>query len=126
MWKEFLNNPCGRRVGDCSVRAISKALDVDWEKAYSMLVAAGYAMCDMPSSNGVISAVLRDNGFIRKSLPTSVSNTYTADDFTKEYNKGTYVIGFGNHVATVVDGVIYDSWDSSNEIPQYFWMKRED
>ena len=30
---------------------------------------------------------------------------------------------FGNHVATVVNGQLYDSWDSSNEIPQYYWEK---
>ena len=35
------------------------------------------------------------------------------------------MLGFGNHVATVVDGILYDSWDSSNEIPQYFWHKGE-
>ena len=125
MWKEFLNNPCGRRVGDCAVRAISKALDVDWETAYGMLVAAGFALCDMPSSNSTIGAVLRNNGFVRKALPSSCPDCYTADDFSKEYNQGTYVLGFGNHVATLIDGTIYDSWDSSQEILQFFWFKKE-
>lgn len=37
-WIEFNNNPVGRRVGDCAVRAISKALDTDWESAYISLV----------------------------------------------------------------------------------------
>ena len=27
MYIEYNPNPCGRRVGDCAVRAISKALD---------------------------------------------------------------------------------------------------
>jgi len=32
---EYYNpNPMSRNVGDCSVRAISKALDTDWETAY--------------------------------------------------------------------------------------------
>lgn len=36
MWIEFNGNPTGRRVGDCAVRAVSVALGIDWEKAYSM------------------------------------------------------------------------------------------
>lgn len=28
-------NPMSRIVGDCAVRAISKALDIDWELAYA-------------------------------------------------------------------------------------------
>lgn len=125
MWKEFLNNPCGRRVGDCAVRAISKALDVDWDTSYCLLAVGGFILCDMPSSNGVISAVLKAHGFIRKVLPFSCPDCYTAEDFSKEYNKGTYILGFGDHVAAVVDGVIWDAWDSSNEIPQYFYLKKE-
>lgn len=46
MFIEFQNNPCGRRVGDCAVRAISKALDVSWESAYIMLAMNGLQMCD--------------------------------------------------------------------------------
>ena len=34
MWIEYLNNPFGLRVGDCVIRAISKALNQSWEKTY--------------------------------------------------------------------------------------------
>lgn len=46
MWIEFQNNPAGRSVGDCSVRAIAKALDTSWEGAYLMLAMNGLQMCD--------------------------------------------------------------------------------
>ena len=48
---------------------------------------------------------------------------YTAKDFALDHPMGVYVLGFGNHVATVEDGRLYDSWDSSQEIPQYYWEK---
>ena len=108
-WKEFNNNPTGRNVGDCAVRAIAVALNVDWEKAYSMIAANGFTMGDMPSSNGVWGSVLRQKGFSRKSIP---------DTF--------YVLGFGSHVATVRNGTLYDSWDSSHEIPQYYWTNEKE
>ena len=125
MWIEFNPNPTGRRVGDCAVRAVAKALDVDWETAYSMIATNGFSMGDMPSSNSVWGAVLRQNGFYRQSIPDTCPDCYTADDFCKDNPKGTFVLGFGTHVATVKDGNIYDEWDSSQEIPQYVWYRKE-
>lgn len=125
MWVEFNPNPTGRRVGDCAVRAVSKALDVDWETAYSMIATNGFSMGDMPSSNSVWGAVLRQNGFYRQSIPDTCPDCYTADDFCRDNPKGIFVLGFGTHVATVVDGNIYDAWDSSKEIPQYVWYRKE-
>ena len=117
-------NPAGRRVGDCSVRAVSKALKIDWETAYALITTAGFEMCDMPSSDAVWGAVLRQNGFYRKAIPNSCPNCYTARDFCIDHPIGTFVLGFGGHVATVHDGQIFDSWDSSKEIPQFFWEER--
>jgi len=118
-------NPCGRNVGDCSVRAISKALDIDWETAYIYIMINGYMMCDMPSSDSVWGAVLRKNGFYREAVPDTCPDCYTANDFLKDHPTGTYVLGFGGHVATAVDGDLYDSWDSGQEIPQFYWARRE-
>ena len=123
-WKYFLNNPAGRNVGDCAVRAVSAALGVSWETAYDMITKAGYQMADMPSSNSVWGAVLRKNGFYRYAVPNTCPSCYTAEDFAKDHPNGVYVLGFGNHVATIRDGLIMDSWDSSQELPQYYWTKK--
>lgn len=124
-WKYFLNNPSGRNVGDCSIRAVSVALGVDWETAYALIALNGYLMNDVPSSNTVWGSVLRQYGFNRYVIPNSCPDCYTADDFARDHPKGIYVLGFGNHVATLKNGIIYDSWDSSNEIPVYYWTKEE-
>lgn len=118
-------NPTGRRVGDCAVRAVAKALKVDWETAYSMIASNGYDMGDMPSSDSVWGSVLRQNGFYRKAIPNTCPDCYTVKDFCEDNPYGTYVLGFGGHVATVVNGDLYDSWNSSNEIPVYVWYRKE-
>lgn len=126
MWQEFNPNPTGRRVGDCAVRAIAKALDVSWEKAYTLLTLNGFLMGDMPSSNSVWGALLRQNGFKARTLPDECPECYTAADFLKDHPDGTFVFGFGNHVATAIDEILFDSWDSSTEIPQYVWYKEDE
>lgn len=123
MFIEWNNNPVGKRVGDCSVRAISKALDVDWETAYAMIASNGFAMGDMPSSNSVWGAVLRQNGFKKQVIPNSCPDCFTFADFARDNPRGTFVLGTGSHVATVVDGDLYDSWNSSDEIPVFVWYK---
>lgn len=126
MYIEYNPNPAGRRVGDCAVRAVAKALDTDWETAYAKIAAAGYAMGDMPSSDSVWGAVLRQNGFYRETIPNTCPDCYTAEDFCKDHPEGVFVLGFGGHVATVDYGRLYDSWDSSQEVPVYYWYKKEE
>ena len=125
-WRYFNENPAGRNVGDCSIRAVSVALGIDWESAFSLIAEAAFNMGDMPSSNSVWGAVLRQHGFYRTAIPNTCPDCYTAEQFAKDHPHGVFVLGFGNHVATVRDGFIYDSWDSSKEIPQYFWYRKDD
>lgn len=125
IWEKYNPNPVGRSVGDCAVRAIAKALSVSWEKAFTLIAVNAFQMGDMPSSNSVWGAVLRQHGFYRSAIENNCPDCYTAEDFCKDHPNGVYVLGFGNHVATCVDGILYDSWDSSKEIPQYYWAKNQ-
>ena len=113
-------------MGDCAVRAIAKALKIDWEQAFRLIVVNAYQMGDMPSSDSVWGSVLRQNGFYRKAIPSTCPDCYTAEDFMYEHPKGTFVLGFGGHVATVHNGDLFDSWDSSQQIPQYYWFRKDE
>ena len=108
------------------MRAIAKALDTDWETAFAMIANAAYQMNDMMHSNSVWGAVLRQHNFYRKALPDSCPDCYTAEDFARDHPKGTYVLCGTNHVLTVQNGRIFDSWDSSGMTPQYYWTKGSD
>ncbi len=123
IWIEWNENPTGRRVGDCAVRAVSVALGIGWESAFALLANNAYQMGDMPSSDSVWGSVLRQHGFYRASIPNTCPDCYTAEDFAREHPRGVYVLGFGGHVATVKNGKLFDAWDSSREIPQFVWYK---
>lgn len=118
---EFNNNPVGRRTGDCSVRAISKAFNIGWEAAHLMLDINAISMGDMPSSDLVWGSTLRQHGFYKH----LVNEYMTAEDFCELHSRGVYVLAFGGHVATVISGNLYDAWDSSKEVIQYYWSKEE-
>ena len=123
MYIEYNPNPCGRRVGDCAVRALSKALDTTWEAAYITLALNGLQMCDAMNADSVIGATLRQNGFVRKTISSSCPDCYDTAEFCREFPTGTYVLFYGGHVACVDSGNLYDAWDSLAERPQYYWEK---
>lgn len=124
-WVKWNPNPQGKQVGDCSVRAVARALNTMWETAYSGIAVQGFMMNDMPSNNGVWGAYLRHNGFVRKIIPNECPDCYTVNDFCAEHPHGVYVLAVHNHVVTVVDGDYYDTWDSGNEIVLYFFERVE-
>lgn len=126
MWRPFNNNPLGRNVGDCAVRAVSAALGIDWEEAYAMLASNGYLMGDLPQSNSVIAATLRKAGFYKATISDTCPDCYTAEDFCEDHPHGVYVLGFGTHVAAVIDGEVWDAWDSTHEIPIYYFFRKDE
>ena len=122
-WVQWNPNPQGKQVGDCSVRAVAKALDTPWETAYSGIAVQGFMMNDMPSNNGVWGAYLRHRGFVRKVLPNECPDCYTVEDFCVEHPVGVYVLAVHNHVVAVVDGCYFDTWDSGNEVVLYYFER---
>ena len=120
-------NPQGLSVGDCVIRAVSKATGLSWEQTYIRIMIYGFMMSDMPSANRVWREYLRDNGFVKYLIPDSCPNCYTVDEFCKDHPDGIYILGIdgykSGHVVTVIDGNYYDTWDSGQEIPDFFWRK---
>lgn len=116
-------NPKGKHVGDCVIRAISFALRQPWIVTFIGIVRKGLSMCDMPSSNSVWAAYLRSNGFRSYALPSSCPDCYTVRDFCIDNPYGRYILATGEHVVAIENGDYYDTWDSGDEIPIYYWKE---
>ena len=123
MFIRYNENPTGRFVGDCAVRAVSLALRTSWEKAFEMLAENAFMMGDMPSSDSVWGATLRQHGFRREAIKNTCPDCYTVADFAEDHPQGIYVLKTDQHVTTVIDGDVYDSWNTSDEVPQYYWRR---
>lgn len=116
-------NPLKISVGDCTIRAISKALNISWDETYLALANLGFEMYDMPSANRVWGHFLRINGFKKYQLPDTCPVCYTIKDFCYDFPNGIYIVGTGEHVVCVINGSYFDSWDSGNEIPIYYFKR---
>lgn len=124
MFRFYNPNPAGTRVGDCSVRAISKALGLDWEQSYTDLCLYGLTMHDMPSSNSVWGRLLQNNGYMRHPAPQNCPDCITVREFTNTHPQGRYVLALSGHTVAVEDGDYFDTWDSGDEQVFYFWEEQ--
>lgn len=124
MWERCNPNPAHKEVPDCVVRAIAIALNQRWIDIYDDLCELGRREFNMPSADAVWGKYLYQRGFEPFLLPDSCPRCVTIDTFTKIYNRGIYIIGTGSHAVAVIDGNYYDSWDSGNEVPSFFWRIR--
>lgn len=116
-------NPSSNLVGDCVVRALSLATGDDWDKTFLGLMTKAYEMKDMPSSNSVWGAYLKQIGFKRYIIPNECPDCYSVAEFANDHKRGVYILATGTHAVTVIDGDYYDTWDSGAEVPIYYFVK---
>lgn len=124
-YRYYNPNPSGKMVGDCVIRAISKATNRSWEEIYVKVAIQGLMMHDMPSSNSVWGSFLYNQNFHRYSIPDMCPDCYTVAEFAEDNPIWIYVLATGTHVVTVQDGDYYDAWDSGSETPAYFLTRKE-
>ena len=124
MWRFYNPNPIASRVGDCTVRAISKAMKMGWEDTYLNLAIYGLMRSDMPSANTVWGAYLKDKGFKRHLIPDGCCEC-TVKEFANAHPTGTFILALSGHVVCVEDGCYYDTWDSGDMTPIYYWTQEE-
>lgn len=122
-WQQYNPNPNGARVGDCTVRAVSAALGEDWAQTFVGLCVEGLVLGDMPSANRVWGSYLERHGFKRRLTEAECSKCYCVRDFCHDHPRGVYVLAISGHVVCVRDGSYWDTWDSGDECPLYYWTK---
>lgn len=123
MYRPYNPNPKHNAGSDCVVRAISYVEDQTWDDTYLDITTYGFMVKEMPSINSTWGGFLRSRGYNRYMIPNSCPDCYTVKDFCRDNPTGRYVLATGTHVVAVDNGDYYDSWDSGNEIPMYYWKK---
>lgn len=123
MWIPENANPAGNDDVDCTVRAISKVTDKTWDEVYAALCAYGFGMKRMPVSDSVWGSYLRDLGWRGNFVLTDCDYCQTVRDFCRQFPIGRYLVKTDEHVVAVIDGNIYDTFNSSGMVPIYYFYK---
>lgn len=96
---------------------------MSWLEVFDLICDRARSMYDMPSANAVWSSVLKNLNFKRYAIPNNCPYCYTVKDFCLDHPYGTYILATGVHAVAVKDGNYYDSWDSGDEIPIYYFKE---
>lgn len=116
MFKYYNANPNGDEIGDCVIRAISLALDIDYYKVIDLLYKnSNYFNCDI---------IVRDcyGIFLDKNYPRIKSSNKTVEEVAEDFKNNILVIRIEGHLTCSMYGVIYDIWDTSDEEVDIFWV----
>lgn len=101
-------NARGNYVNDCVVRAISLAEGKSWDETYKELSI-------LAQHEGIL---LDDVEFVENYLDTKYERqchyAKTVGEFMNEFPVGIYLVTMENHITTIVDGILYDTFDCQN------------
>ena len=124
-YRYYNPSPVGNITRDCVIRAVSAALDISWDEAFDLVADRAKQMGQTMDENAVYGSILRQVGFYRAVPPNTCPDCLTAREFCLDHPEGIYVLGFTGHVAAVIDGQVWDSFDSSDMIVNYYWGLQE-
>ena len=119
-------NTRGTRTGDCSVRSISLAFNKDYREVKKLLndcmrKSRGSAY---NSSSNIKYALINEFNVPESSILDIRTQKLTVAEFADQNPSGTFLIGcsknpnppsdyvFGGHLVTIINGKIFDTWDS--------------
>lgn len=110
-------NPNKESVGDCVVRAMSLALNENYYGVIDSLIRTSqYFNCDMLVKN-CYGNMLDELGFKKIN-----GKNRTVKEVAEEYFNKKLLIRIEGHLTTSLYGDIIDTWNTSNEIVDCFWV----
>ena len=124
MWVRCNVNPAHKDVPDCVIRAVAVALNLSWLQVSDELYEVARSEYSVTCDDNVWGRYLYMKGFKPFLLPENCPECVTIERFTKMFPNGVYIIGTGSHAVAVINGDYYDSWNSGNEVPSFFWKIR--
>ncbi len=116
-------HPSGiRSLGDCVFRSISITTGKSWLDVYDELTALGRDLLAPPNDKVTYQIYL--DRFADRIDVIKGGKRLTGKDLAKRKDGKTYVVRTAHHLATVQDGKVRDTWDSSDKSAYIIWQLR--
>jgi len=115
-YKYYNANSHNNKVEDCSIRAISLATNRSWDDTYKDL-----------SEHARKKGMMMDNvksieDYLDERYPRVCHYSRTVSEFIDEYHIGVYVISMPGHLSCIIDGINYDTFDTTNRKMWCSWL----
>lgn len=115
MFRYYNANPYGNNISDCVIRSISVLTNRNWHDVYDEL-------SDLAGDVGLLfSNVNFVEDYLDKRYPRECHYSKTVGEFAKEYPYGKYAITMDNHITSLVNGDIIDTFDPSDRVMRCCW-----
>lgn len=125
-------NPKNRLTTDCVIRALSTAMEQDYNKTVMELAEM---QCKTGYDNGdtkLIEKYLQSKGWVKNKQPRKDDNTkYTGKEWCEEVQThrhwySPYMIANigGGHIVAIMFGQVYDTWDCTHKCIGNYWERR--
>ena len=117
--------------GDCTTRALSKALDLSWHETFKLQCEEAAKQCDNTTAKSVTKAILLANGFqqgiidqdwvrrhhCRPTVKQAVDQAY------RLLGNRKFVINCTHHLVAAEGDTLYDTWNSGDETVWSWYYK---
>lgn len=117
MYKYLNVHPKGKRVGDCTKRAITKVENRDYMEIQRELNRLKKETgCKVYNDRKNLEEYIKRHSYLKLSFPAIKGEPrMNGTRFCNAYPKGRYILNMAGHWTCCIDGVIYDIWDCSEK-----------
>lgn len=124
-------NPKGKHTDDCTIRALSLAMEKPYEDVYKELFMTSLKTGYFISAKENIAKYLKEEGWIKMPQPRSLNNKrMRASEWcfnrlsTITPKSDRIIANLGQcHIAAIINCKVCDIWDSSIECIGNYWIK---
>ena len=116
VYKKKNVNPKGKRVGDCSTRALVGVLDITYEQAIKEQCEAAIETCYGLTDKDLLDHIMAKYGYIKMKQPKKANGKkYTVKEIdellTEQQMKDGVLVKIAHHFTCIKDGELQDIWD---------------
>lgn len=125
-------NPKNKATTDCVIRAIATGLGIPYNQVVMDLAELQCKTGLDMSEKRLYGKYLESKGWVKMAQPRKADNTkYTGEEFCLHIDrlvphKGNRVIANigGHHIVAIMDGKVYDIWNSTDGSIGNYWVER--
>lgn len=118
-------NPKNKRTGDCVIRAIATVTKQSWDRVLRDLTELAIHYGQMVDDKVLYQKYLQKLGFVKYNQPKKFDGTkYTGSEWLRKYPNMTCIAHIGgHHLVAIIEGKIWDIWNSTGGCIGNYWIK---